>query len=112
VKFAHEALLVRLLPVLDEFDAAAEGVEGEAGQGVRMIRDNLLKALADVGLEAIPALGLPFDPYVHECVEQVADEASEDGAVKGLVRKGYRLHDRVLRPAQVIVVNNGGASHG
>ena len=112
VKYADEGTLLRLLPILDEFDAAVTGAEGVAGEGVRMMRANLVKALEDVGLQTIPDLGVPFDPYVHECVEQVSDPESKDGVVKEVVRKGYRLHDRVLRPAQVIVVNNGGGSNG
>ena len=112
VKYADEGTLLRLLPILDEFDAAVTGAEGVAGEGIRMMRANLVKALEDVGLQAIPDLGVPFDPYVHECVEQVSDPGAKDGVVREVVRKGYRLHDRVLRPAQVIVVNNGGGSNG
>ena len=112
VRFAHEALLARLLPVLDEMDAAVAGLDGREGDGVRMVRDNLVKALQDAGLQEIPALGLDFDPYVMDCVEQVPDSGAKDGIVKEIVRKGYRLHDRVLRPAQVIVVRNGGETNG
>ncbi|MGQ0797863.1 MAG: nucleotide exchange factor GrpE [Methanobacteriota archaeon] len=112
VKFAHEGVLLRLLPILDEFDAAVTAAEGPAGEGIRMVRSNLVKALEEVGLQAIPDVGVPFDPYVHECVEQVADSESKDGIVRQVVRRGYRLHDRILRPAQVVVVNNGGESNG
>jgi len=112
LKFAHEALLVRLLPVLDDFDAALRNLDGDAGKGVRMVHEHLLRALKDGGLQEIPADGQPFDPYVHDCVQQVADPALADGVVNEVVRKGYRLQERVLRPAQVIVVKNGGATHG
>ena len=112
VRAAHEALFARILPVLDELEAATASSEGNAGDGIRMIRDNLMKALGDVGLVPIPALDLPFDPYVHECVDQVSDASSEDGVVKEVVRKGYRTRDQILRPAQVIVVNNGSESNG
>src|SRR5437867_11061505 len=54
VKFAHELLLSRLLPVLDEMDAAVVALEGKAGEGVRMVRDNLVKVLQEVGLQEIP----------------------------------------------------------
>src|SRR5207253_9692933 len=64
VKFAHEALLARLFPVLDEMDAAVQALQGEAGKGVRTVRDNLTKALREAGLQEIPAVGLPFDPYL------------------------------------------------
>jgi molecular chaperone GrpE len=111
VKLANEALLVRLIPVLDDFDAAIAHLDGEASKGVRMVHGNLLKALAEAGLEEIPADGATFDPYVHDCVEQVPDSALKDGTVKEVVRKGYRVPDRILRPAQVIVVKNGDEAH-
>src|SRR5216684_8041857 len=91
-------------------DVAVTGVQtcalpisGEAGQGVRMVRDNLAKTLREAGLHEIPALGRPFDPYQMDAVEHVTEKDSKDGFVKKVLRKGYRLHDRVLRPAQVIV---------
>jgi molecular chaperone GrpE len=112
VKFAHEGLLVRLLPVLDEMDVAVDALSGEAGQGVRMVRDNLAKTLREAGLHEIPALGRPFDPYQMDAVEHVTEKDSKDGFVKKVLRKGYRLHDRVLRPAQVIVVRNEGDTNG
>jgi len=110
VRYAYEGLLSRLLPALDEIDAAVASASGPAGQGLAMVRDNLLKALQEVGLQEIPARGLPFDPYVHECLEQAPAPDVPDGTVTSVVRKGYRLHDRVLRPAHVIVAKNGGDS--
>jgi len=112
VKFAHELLLSRLLPVVDEMDAGVAALEGKAGEGVRMVRDNLGKALQEVGLQEIPTKGRVFDPYEMDCIEQVPDPQLKDGIVKSVVRKGYRLHDRVLRPAQVIVVKNRGETNG
>ena len=108
VKFANEALLLRLIPVLDDFDAALAHLDGDASKGVRMVHDNLMKALAAAGFEEIPAAGGPFDPYVHDCVQQVPDAGLMDGMVMVVVRKGYRLPYRILRPAQVIVVKPGG----
>ena len=112
VRFAYEALFARLLPVLDELDAAAAGIDGKTGEGVRMVRDNFVKALREAGLGEVPAEGLPFDPYVMDCIQQVPDDASKDGVVKEVVRKGYRYRDRIVRPAQVIVVNNRGETNG
>lgn len=112
VKFAQEGLLARLLPVLDEMDAAVVTLKGEAADGIRMIRDNLAKALREAGLQEIPALGLPFDPYVMDAVQRISDKDSKDEIIKEVVRKGYRLHDRVLRPVQVIVVRNTGDTNG
>lgn len=112
VKFAHEVLLSRLLPVVDEMDVAVGSVDGDAGDGVRMVRDNLMKALHEAGLQEIPAHGLSFDPYTMDAVDQISDPTLEDGLVKEVVRTGYRLHDRILRPAHVVVVRNRGETHG
>ncbi|MCI4371209.1 MAG: nucleotide exchange factor GrpE [Thermoplasmata archaeon] len=112
VKFAHEVLLARLLPVVDELETAARTLEGPAAQGVRMVLDNFLKVLREVNLTEIPAEGLPFDPYVMEAVQQVPDAGRKDGEVKEVIRKGYRLHDRVLRPVQVTVIKNRGEPNG
>lgn len=111
VRFAHEVLVAQLLPVLDELDAAVASLDGPSGDGIRLVRGNLLKALQDAGLQEIPAEGQAFDPYVHDCVQQVAVPGSAEGLVKEVVRKGYRLHDRILRPAQVIVIKNRGEAH-
>ncbi len=111
LRFAHEALFSGLLPVLDELDAAVAGLDGRTGEGVRMVRDNLSKVLREAGLQEIPAQGLPFDPYVMDCVQQIPDPKAKDGTVKDVARKGYRYRDRTLRPAQVIVVKNGGESN-
>ena len=111
VRLANEALVVRLMPVLDDLDAALQHLDGEAAKGVHMVRENLLKALRDAGLEEIPAEGQTFDPYVHECVQQVPDPELEEDTVAEVVRKGYRLQDRILRPAQVIVIKNRGETH-
>lgn len=108
IRFAQEGLFARLLPVLDEIEAAADTVQGTPGAGIRMVRDHFLKVLQEAGLQEIPAVGLSFDPYVMEAVERVSDKDSKDGMVKKVMRKGYRVHDRVLRPAQVIVVRNQG----
>jgi len=112
LRFAHEALLARLLPVVDEMDAAVAALGGKAADGVRMVRDNLAKALNEAGLQEILAIGVPFDPYLMDAVQQVPDKDSKEGVVKEVVRKGYRYHDRILRPAQVVVVDNGGESDG
>ncbi len=108
VRLANEALVARLLSVLDDFDAALAHLDGEAAKGMHMVHENLMKALQAAGLEEIPAEGKPFDPYLHDCVQQVEDPEFKEGVVKEVIRKGYRLEDRILRPAQVVVVRNGG----
>src|SRR5213080_1481190 len=86
VKFAHEALLARLLPVLDELDAAGGTLKDEAGKGVRMIRYNLGKSRREAGLQEIPALGRPFHQYTMDAVQQVSEKSSKEGLVKALLR--------------------------
>ena len=104
---ANEALLASLLPVLDDFDHALVALEGDAAAGVRLLRENLWKALVSVGLEALSPAGEPFDPYDQEVVGQANDEDLKDGTVKEVVQTGYRYRRRLLRPAKVIVVKRG-----
>ena len=78
VKFAHELLFSRLLPVLDEMDAAVAALDGKAREGVRMVRDNLSRALHDAGLQEIPAQGRIFDPYEMDCIEQTPEPEAAD----------------------------------
>src|SRR2546422_10084099 len=106
VKFAHELLLSRLLPVIDEMDAAVAALEGKAGEGVRMVRDNLAKVLQEVGLQEIPTKGRVFDPYEMDCIEQVPDPQPKDGIPKAVVRKGYRLPERDFGPPQANVLKD------
>ena len=106
VAYANEALVARFLPVLDDLDAAVQSAKGKEGRGLEMIQANVMKALTESGLEEIPATGLPFDPYAHECVQLVEDPALPDGQVKEVVQKGYTFRRRVLRPARVAVVKH------
>src|SRR2546422_3913945 len=112
VTFAHELLISRLLPVLDEMDAAVAALDGKAGEGVRMVRDNLARALHDAGLKEIPTEGRGFGPDEMDCIEPGPEPEGEDGTVKGGGPEGDRLHDRVLRPAQRIVVKDRSETNG
>jgi molecular chaperone GrpE len=103
---AGEVLLKELLPVLDDLeralDAAEQHEEAELEEGVRLVHRSLLDALRKQGLELIATDGV-FDPHVHEALlAQPADDA-ESGTVLQVLQKGYRLGDRVLRPARVVV---------
>jgi len=108
-RFAAQDLLARLLPILDELDAAFGALPEEHGRGVRLVRDNLAKALTEAGLKEIAADHQRFDPYLHEAVEVVTDSPLEDGTVMRVLRKGYTHNARVLRPSLVAVVKKGGA---
>ena len=108
VRFANADLIKALLPVLDDFErslAAAEGTDNVASlvDGERLIQANLLKVLTDYGLERIDALHQPFDPHVHEALLQTPNEEHPPNTVVEEVNRGYRLRERVLRPAQVVV---------
>jgi molecular chaperone GrpE len=107
---ATAGLIEQLLPVLDTFELAlgsAGPVSSEAGaerlrKGVELVYGELLGVLEKAGLERIDAHGKPFDPEEHEAVMHVEDEGGEPG-VRDVVRTGYRLKGRVLRPAMVKV---------
>lgn len=107
LEYASASLAERLLPVLDDFERvlehAPEGIDSNWLKGVRMTAQKLQEALQSVGVETIEAVGAPFDPKLHEAIgtEESADQP-EDTVVKEL-RRGYRIHDRILRPALVSV---------
>jgi molecular chaperone GrpE len=109
--YATERLVADLLPVLDNLELAIEATPrdavGEVGQalleGVLLVSRQTLKVLADHGVEPIDAVELPFDPAEHEAIMQQPSTEYAKGAVIAQTRKGYRLRDRVIRPAQVIV---------
>ncbi len=107
IETAQVGLLLSLLPVLDDLDKAVD-TAGKEGEGITMVRTKLLKVLGDSGLKEIPAKGLKFDPFVHEAIEYTNDESMEEGAIKEVVRKGYRCDMRILRPSLVVVVKNEG----
>lgn len=102
---ANERLLKELLPVLDDLEraleAAAEHAEAKLEDGVRLVHRLLADTLAREGLAEIEAEGR-FDPHVHEALLSQPSEA-EEGAVIQVLQKGYRLGERVLRPARVVV---------
>jgi molecular chaperone GrpE len=103
---AHEGLVKELLPVLDDLERAlgAAEVHDEATvvEGVRLVHRALADQLAREGLEEIVAEGA-FDPHVHEALLSQPGEGAEPGTVLQVVQKGYRLGDRVLRPARVVI---------
>ncbi len=113
IKFASESLIQKLIPVLDNFDMALHAVQSAANEdnqsvtaGIAMIHQQLKGALVESGLEEVDAAGKPFDPTWHEAVSEKETDEVPDGHVVQQLRKGYKLRDRLLRPATVIVAKS------
>ena len=107
VERAAEGLVEQLLPVLDSFELAlanfpADGEDGGVRKGIELVHAELLGVLERAGLEPIRAHGAPFDPNEHEAV--MHDDGDGDPRVADVLRTGWRLKGRVLRPAMVKVV--------
>ena len=103
---ANERILNELLPVLDDLERALEAAsqheEAKLEEGVRLVHRSLLGLIERHGLSEIETEGA-FDPHVHEALLAQPGEGAEEGSVLQVLQKGYRLGDKVLRPARVIV---------
>jgi molecular chaperone GrpE len=103
---ANERLLNELLPVLDDLERALEAAtqheEAKLEEGVKLVHRSFLSLLERHGLSEIETDGA-FDPHVHEALLAQPAEEADEGDVLQVLQKGYRLGDRVLRPARVIV---------
>jgi molecular chaperone GrpE len=105
---AAERILERLLPVIDDVERAfanvpADQVDSDWVNGFRMIQRKLASLLESEGVSLIPAEGQPFDPSIHYAVTHEEAEDFDDGQIIAQVAAGYRLNDKVLRPAWVRV---------
>jgi len=116
IRYANEALIEKLIPSLDAFDMALAATKNESGgpsqslqTGINMVYQQLKSALADAGLEEVDAAGKRFDPTLHEAVAQKETADVPEGQVVEQLRKGYKLRDRLLRPATVVVAKPAGA---
>jgi molecular chaperone GrpE len=108
-EFALADSLKALLPVLDSFERALQVSSGEKSElrnGVELIYKQLQDALGKLGLRAIPAKGEPFDPRWHEAIEMVDTTEAPDHQIIDELQPGYKLKDRLLRPAMVRVARN------
>lgn len=117
LKFAAEGLIADLLPVLDGFHMAAankeawEKVDPAWRQGVEYLHKELLRVLAGQGLEEFSPLGAPFDPKEHTAIGAIpTDDPGKDHFVAEVIQRGYRLREKVLRPAQVKIYELGGGA--
>ncbi len=106
-RYQHEALMRDLLPVIDGLEQGLENAaEGDsAREGLELTRKLLLKALEDHGLEVVNPEGERFDPQWHEAMSVQPSEDAEPDTVLMVLQKGYRLNDRLLRAARVIVAS-------
>lgn len=117
IRFANEGLISRLLPVLENFERAlshqGSGETFEAyRQGVELIVQQFREVLKREGLEGVESVGQPFDPNLHEALMQAHSEAHEPGLVCEEIERGYRLKDRVIRHAKVMVSLGPKAAEG
>ena len=108
VKFGNERLIVELLNVLDIFDSALqtditpESIESFK-KGMEMTASELRSLLGRYGVTCIDPSGQPFDPSLHEALSSEPTASVEPGHISQVFKKAYKLHDRVIRPAQVVV---------
>ena len=105
-QFSNQDLLEKLLPVLDNFEMAITAVkeaDPSIKDGVQMIYDQLFAVLKDSGMEPIDAMGEAFDPNLHEALSQEETADVNEGTVVQQVQRGYKLNERLVRPARVVV---------
>lgn len=109
IKYAQESLLQRLIPVLDNFDMAQAAGQAQnitvasLQSGIAMVQQQLKSVLGEAGLEELDATGKTFDPNLHEALSQEESADVAEGQVLRQLRKGYKLRERLLRPASVVV---------
>src|SRR3970040_1948703 len=113
-RFGVASLIINILPIIDDFERAFGSLDARlAGltwfEGIYHIYRKLLQALHKAGVSAIETEGRQFDPNVHEAVMHAE---GEEGKVLAEVQRGYKLHDRVLRPAMVVVGKGAGEEEG
>lgn len=114
---ANQDLMLDLLPILDHLDLAvrsaiAHDAAGSYAKGFQMVADQLRAVLGKFGLQPFDAVGEPFDPAVHEAVSVQPSAETPANSVLAQARRGYRLGDRLLRPAQVVVSGGVPAANG
>ena len=106
---AAEDTMLALLPVLDDFDRAKKNAEDENSteqfsEGVHLVYQKLYNALKQKGLEPMDSTGQPFDPELHEAVTEIPAPSEElKGKVVDTIEKGYKLKDKIIRHAKVVV---------
>mgnify|MGYP002002894070 CR=1 FL=1 len=115
IRYANESLIEQLLPTMDSFDMALMAVSSadensidSLKTGIEMVHTQLKRTLEEVGLSEIDAKGQEFDPALHEAMSRKESEEAEEGTILEQIRKGYKLKDRLVRPASVVVATAPG----
>ena len=115
LKYGSERLLVEVLGVIDNFERALQTKAtpenfAQYVKGVEMTAGELRSALQKFGVQEVPALGQDFDPNLHEALSSEETSQYAPGQVSKVLRKPYRLHEKVIRPAQVLVAKKPAGS--
>jgi molecular chaperone GrpE len=108
IKFANSSFLERLIPILDNFEFGLEAARSASSpvsilEGMKMVQKQIQDFLSSAGIEMIDATGQHFDPQLHEAISQEESKHVPDGIVIRQLRRGYKLRDRLIRPANVVV---------
>ena len=108
IAFASEKLVLDLLPVLDHFelglaDSAKNGAPAAVVDGFQLVCNQLRAALEKAGVQPIDAAGAAFDPHLHEAITHLPSDQVPEGHVAAQTRRGYKMGDKLLRAAQVVV---------
>lgn len=109
---ANQELMLELLPAIDSFELGLQSAEKTGDihkliEGLKLALGALLQVLGKFGLDSVEAEGKEFDPNFHEAVTLVDSDAHRDDTIVDEIRKGYLLHDKLLRPAMVTVARSG-----
>jgi len=117
VRYANFGFLERLIPILDNFELGLQAAKTDPGksgifEGMKMVFKQLKDFLTSCGVETIDATGKHFDPKVHEAIAQEESNEFPEGMVVRQLRKGYKLKDRLIRPANVVVSKGASAAKG
>ncbi len=107
-----EAFIEDLLPALDSFDMATSSetwsqIDGNWRSGMENVQNQLLEAMKRNGVERFAKVGDMYDPRLHDVVQELADAAGEPGSIVRILRYGYKMGERIIRPAQVIIKPHG-----
>lgn len=103
-EMANASLILKLLPIIDDFNRASE--HEELSDGMKAIQSKFLSTLESVGVSKMDVIGTKFDADLHEAISMVPSDESEEGTIIGSALDGYMLNGKIIRHAKVLVVGN------